>query len=1015
MDLISAINYSGLMAEYAISAEKDNLGNVISSTYGKKTNDVYYIRPTNQYSAYSTTASYQINDIITYGDMVYSASAAVTPGSWGTNSAKFNKLSSVVFSADIDDITELYEGMKIAVAFTTRGGTSNTKLNINELGEHYLYKNINTNITTASFASGCVLYFTYFNDNWRSDQESNSTYNAMVDAYVSLGATATNISASCTNFSARPGSTINVTFPRDYTAVSAKNFRAGTTTYQPLYLNGSATSNTNYFIPSGTWPVYYDGNNWYLWTDGSIQFSAIRGTVIDGGSTLSAGTDLIIENNIISVNTDGTANSAYMAFVEGSGTIADGQYSHAEGLKTYTSGGCNHAEGCGSSAISWEAHAEGNYTLASGVNSHAECSLTTAAGVNSHAEGYKTFASYQAHSEGDSTSAFGNHSHTEGQYTVAQNNCSHAEGQETSALRMHTHTEGGWTLADGNAAHAEGYYTSATGYASHTEGYKTNATNSMSHAEGNLTSAVGEMSHAEGSQVLAQGMQSHAEGNMTTAYGTMTHAEGVATFASGGTSHAEGAGTSALDYASHSEGYCTIAASQSMHAGGKYNKTSSDALFVLGNGSADSARSDAFIVTSGGLASAVTLATSGISDIESAISALSSSIADTSTLTGSGGITVVESANSAIIVGPNLDSYVKYTDIQYAIGSANTATGSTTSTYSVALGKSNSAYNSFVIGNYNKGKESHILGDSNSGINSYIVGNSCTGTESYLFGKELSGRSWGIELGDFGDTGYPVIVGRQNATKSNAYFVVGCGNTLGNADAFIVSSNKIASAADFLAGNNVSLSSLTGLATTSWVNNTFATKSVAQQYANFAGGNGIVVAGDLTQTKTINSNLTEVPIQDGTGIHIYEDPNDAYVSISVKPEVFIYQTNAPVSRNTDGQFGITLQAGSYSTFNTKNGTVGVNNTDFTGLDANKLYNYNVKVGVTASSPGTVSLYGPNWNNSESYTSAYVSTNSTLELDCYIKGVTSFNVSGAGLNSNIGAGIIEASITEVCDV
>ena len=128
MDLISAINYSGLMAEYAISAEKDNLGNVISSTYGKKTNDVYYIRPTNQYSAYSTTASYQINDIITYSEIVYSASAAVTPGSWSTNSAKFNKLSTVVFSADIDDITELYEGMKIALAFTTRGGASNTKL-----------------------------------------------------------------------------------------------------------------------------------------------------------------------------------------------------------------------------------------------------------------------------------------------------------------------------------------------------------------------------------------------------------------------------------------------------------------------------------------------------------------------------------------------------------------------------------------------------------------------------------------------------------------------------------------------------------------------------------------------------------------------------------------------------------------------------------------------------------------------------------------------------------------------
>jgi len=977
------------------------------------------------------------------------------------------------------------------------------------------------------------------------------------------------------------------------------------------------------------------------------SYSAVIDTDIDylsaaiNNSVLTAGTDLKIENGIISVNTDGTANSAYMAFVEGSATIASGQYSHAEGLKTFTSGGCNHAEGYGSSAISWEAHAEGNYTLASGVNSHAECSLTTAAGVNSHAEGYKTFAGYQAHSEGDSTSAFGNHSHAEGQYSVSQNNCSHAEGQNTSALSMHTHTEGGWTLANANAAHAEGQYTSALGYASHTEGYKTNATNSMGHAEGNITSAVGEMAHAEGSQVLAQGNQSHAEGNMTTAFGEMSHTEGVATLASGGTSHAEGAGTSALDYASHAEGYGTIAASTCMHAGGKYNKTSADALFVIGNGSATTARSDAFVVDWSGCASAVKLATSGIPDIEAAITGIPAQVQsdweETNTaspayiqnkpvdleMSAGNGISITETNNtlvfavsgnyadatevnnkltalsankldisattdwdiSAYSAGNNItivdhvidlresknligdgeniivtesgsniivsalkdildkddfDSYsaiidndidyisaavssipaqvqsdweetntaspayiqnkpadlelsagngisitetnntllfavsgnygkktndvyyirptnqysaysttasyqindiitysdmvysasaavtpgswgtnsakfnklssvvfsadidditelyegmkiavafttrggasdtklninelgehylyknintnittgsfasgcvlyftyfndnwrsdqdsnstynamvdayvslgatatnisaactnfsakpgstinvtfprdytavsakkfragtssyqplylngsatsntnyfipsgtwpvyydgdnwylwtdgsiqfsairgtvidcVKYNDIQYAIGSANTATGSTTARYSVALGNSNSAYNSFVIGNYNKGNESHIFGDSNSGINSYIVGNSCTGTESYLFGRELSGKSWGIELGDFGDTGYPVIVGRQNATKSSAYFVVGCGNTLGNADAFIVSSNKVASAADFRAGNGVSLSSLTGLATSSWVNGQIA-------------------------------------------------------------------------------------------------------------------------------------------------------------------------------------------------
>ena len=959
MDLISAINYSGLMAEYAISAEKDNLGNVISSTYGKKTNDVYYIRPTNQYSAYSTTASYQINDIITYSEIVYSASAAVTPGSWSTNSAKFNKLSTVVFSADIDDITELYEGMKIALAFTTRGGASNTKLNINELGEHYLYKNINSNITTGSFTSGQVLYFTYFNDNWRSDHDANSTYAGMVDAYVSLGATATNISAACTNFSARPGNTINVTFPRDYTAVSAKKFRAGTSSYQPLYLNGSATSDTNYFIPSGTWPVYYDGDNWYLWTDGSIQFSAIRGTVIGGdSSTLSAGTDLKIEDGIISVNTDGIVeNSAYMCFVagsatyasgigaaafgyaasavddyafaegcrteasnsgshaeglythaiglgshsegagtsaaaqythvegvasraivegshaegnatlasgyythtEGSNTLAQGYYTHAEGSNTLAQGNYTHAEGHYTSSTNYATHAEGSYTLATGQAAHTEGSWTEAIGMCSHAEGQSTTASgheshaegahtlaeanythaeghytsaigYTAHAEGDKTFALGNASHAEGQDTSANYGMSHAEGVSTLASGYASHTEGsgtrtndsfahaegygtsatsaaahaeGWqtsaagigscaggikTMANASATHAEGYWTRAVGSYSHAEGWSTTAsgTNSHaegyftltvdvnSHAEGQFTSALGHASHAEGGLALAKGDYTHVEGVYTSAQGYASHAEGSGTVAKGDHTHAEGVGTSALGYISHAEGSGTIANSRAMHAAGMYNKTSANALFVIGNGTANDARSDAFVVTSAGLASAVTLATSGISDVESAIDSLSS----------------------------NLNSYVKYTDIQYSIGSANTATGSTTSTYSMALGRNNSAYNSYVIGNYNKGN------------NSYIFGDSCSGTQSYLFGRGLSGKSWIVNLGDIGEIFSPVIVGNNNATKTSAYFVVGAGTAFGNsrADAFIVSSNKIASAADFLAGNGVSLSSLTGLA-----------------------------------------------------------------------------------------------------------------------------------------------------------------------------------------------------------
>lgn len=61
----------------------------------------------------------------------------------------------------------------------------------------------------------------------------------------------------------------------------------------------------------------------------------------------------------------------------------------------------------------------------------------------------------------------------------------------------------------------------------------------------------------------------------------------------------EGNNTSAIGNGSHAEGIGTIASASGMHAGGTYNATTS-ALFVIGNGTNDNARSDAFVITSAG-------------------------------------------------------------------------------------------------------------------------------------------------------------------------------------------------------------------------------------------------------------------------------------------------------------------------------------------------------------------------------------------------------------------------------
>lgn len=220
---------------------------------------------------------------------------------------------------------------------------------------------------------------------------------------------------------------------------------------------------------------------------------------------------------------------------------------------------------------------EGADNVAGGSASHAEGNRTIAAGTDSHAEGYKTMA-------------FGSSSHAEGGTTIAQGGGAHAEGVDTLSDGYASHAEGQLTCAGNNYAHAEGYKTTSTGTASHSEGSSTNANTYAAHAEGWGTSAQGNGSHSEGSDTEASEYASHAEGYNTQAIGIASHAEGNRTIAQGYASHAGGLGTKAT-----AVGQTVV---------GSYNElTDGDAgsdIFIVGGGSSDTDRSNAFSVGSDG-------------------------------------------------------------------------------------------------------------------------------------------------------------------------------------------------------------------------------------------------------------------------------------------------------------------------------------------------------------------------------------------------------------------------------
>jgi hypothetical protein len=130
---------------------------------------------------------------------------------------------------------------------------------------------------------------------------------------------------------------------------------------------------------------------------------------------------------------------------------------------------------------------------------------------------------------------------------------------------------------------------------------------------------------AEGENTTAEGQYSHAEGSGTTASGNYSHAEGRMTTASGSSSHAEGAGTKASGISSHAEGHYTIASSYYQHAQGRFSIEDANNKYadIIGNGSANDARSNAATVSWDGISWSQTDVRAGGTDQDSATHSLS--------------------------------------------------------------------------------------------------------------------------------------------------------------------------------------------------------------------------------------------------------------------------------------------------------------------------------------------------------------------------------------------------------
>ena len=259
------------------------------------------------------------------------------------------------------------------------------------------------------------------------------------------------------------------------------------------------------------------------------------------------------------------------------------------GRASFASGYKSQASGNFSSALGKLAQVTGESAFASGEASWATGDYSCAIGKDAHATNTSAFAvgtSTQASGESSFAAGFGNT----------------ASGKKSSALGMGSIASAEYATAIGAICIANQYGSTGIGIGSWATGYSSTALGSGARASNNYSIALsGRLAEASGYGSTAIGYYTDAIGNYSTALGYYTEAEGTYTTATGYYTDAVGNYSTAMGRNTEARQYCSFAIGRYNTVGGSSTSwVSTDALFLIGNGSSTSSRSDAMKVKKNG-------------------------------------------------------------------------------------------------------------------------------------------------------------------------------------------------------------------------------------------------------------------------------------------------------------------------------------------------------------------------------------------------------------------------------
>ena len=173
-------------------------------------------------------------------------------------------------------VTDYYDGLSNEYFLPFAGTSTAATLNLGGKGAKPVYVGNGNGGVTTHYPAYSLIHLTYVVDSrlnsgngcWKVSAYQNSTY--YIDSvYCSTAAATAAKVGSCSNYALQKGH-LQVLLMNANTSAGAITLNINGTGAKPIYINGTASSASNYTLPKAMYMVYYDGTNFYFRTDGKI-------------------------------------------------------------------------------------------------------------------------------------------------------------------------------------------------------------------------------------------------------------------------------------------------------------------------------------------------------------------------------------------------------------------------------------------------------------------------------------------------------------------------------------------------------------------------------------------------------------------------------------------------------------------------------------------------------------------------------------------------------------------------